>query len=80
MKKVYKYIMLASMAICVSSCNFTDLNPTDQIDDSMIFSSVDALEQTVIGAYGKMSVKQVLSVAEVLSDDVKKRCAEWWSW
>lgn len=72
MKKVYKYIMLAGMAICASSCNFTDLNPTDQIDDSMIFSSVDALEQTVIGAYGKMSVKQVLSVSEVLSDDVKK--------
>lgn len=72
MKQFHKYIMSAALAFFAASCSFTDLTPTDQIDDSMIFSSVDALEQTVNGAYGKMSVKQLISVSAVLSDDVSK--------
>lgn len=72
MKQFHKYIMSAALAFFAASCDYTDLTPTDQIDDSMIFSSVDALEQTVNGAYGKMSVKQLISVSAVLSDDVSK--------
>lgn len=72
MKKFHKYIMSATLAFFAASCNYTDLNPTDQIDDSMIFSSVEALEQTVTGAYSRMSVKAMISVADILTDDVIK--------
>lgn len=72
MKRFSKYIMSLGLALATVSCNYTDLDPTDQIDDGMIFTSVDALEQTVIGSYGRMSVRQVLSISEVLSDDVIK--------
>lgn len=54
------------------SCDYTDLQPTDQIGDEMIFSSVSALEQTVTGAYAQMSAKQIIRVTAVLSDDVIK--------
>lgn len=72
MKHIYKNLLMAGTAILVSSCNFTDLNPTDQIDDNKIFSTTSSLEQAVNGAYGTMSVSQIIRVTAVLSDDVIK--------
>lgn len=72
MKSFCKNIMLAGVAVLASACSFTDLTPTDQIDDSKIFSSVSSLEQAVNGAYGMMSVSQIIRVTAVLSDDVIK--------
>ena len=55
MKILYKSIFaLALTATALTSCDFTDLTPTDQIDDSSIYSSVTSLEQTVTGAYALM--------------------------
>lgn len=72
MKALYKSLVIAGMMAGVSSCNYTDLTPTDQIDDGAIYSSVSSLEQTVTGAYGQMSMKQIVRVTAVLSDDVIK--------
>lgn len=72
MKKIINYIAFAGLMISVSSCSFTDLEPTDKIGDNEIFSSVSTLEQALIGAYSKMSMKNTISVSAVLSDDVYK--------
>lgn len=72
MKTLYRALCIGGMALMTASCNYTDLQPTDQIGDDMIFSSVSALEQTVTGAYAQMSVKQIIRVTAVLSDDVIK--------
>lgn len=72
MKTLYRALCIGGMALMTASCNYTDLQPTDQIGDDMIFSSVAALEQTVTGAYAQMSAKQIIRVTAVLSDDVIK--------
>ena len=72
MKTLYQALCIGGMALMAVSCDYTDLQPTDQIGDEMIFSSVSALEQTVTGAYAQMSAKQIIRVTAVLSDDVIK--------
>lgn len=73
MKALYKTFLSAGVAaLFMSSCDYTDLTPTDQVDDGAVFSSVSALEQTVTGIYGQMSVSQIIRVTAVLSDDVIK--------
>ena len=70
MKSLYKNILLAGATLMAASCSYTDLTPTDQIDNP--FVDVESLEQTVIGAYATMSVSQIIRVSAVLSDDVIK--------
>lgn len=72
MKSIYKSLILAGATLMTTSCNYTDLNPTDQVDDGPVFSSASALEQVVNGAYAKISVTQLLRVSSILSDDVRK--------
>lgn len=72
MKSIYKNLILSGAALWLTSCNYTDLNPTDQVDDGPIFSSASALEQVVNGAYAKISIAQIIRVSSILSDDVRK--------
>lgn len=72
MKSIYKNLILSGAALWMTSCNYTDLNPTDQVDDGAIFSSTSALEQVVNGAYAKISMAQLIRVSSILSDDVRK--------
>lgn len=72
MKALYKGLVIAGMMLGASSCDYTDLTPTDQIGDGAIYSSVSSLEQTVTGAYSRMSMQQIVRVTAVLSDDVIK--------
>lgn len=72
MKTLYRALCIGGMALMTVSCDYTDLQPTDQIGDEKIFSSVSALEQTVTGAYAQMSASQIIRVTAVLSDDVIK--------
>lgn len=72
MKSIYKSFILAGAALWMTSCNYTDLNPTDQVDDGPVFSSTSALEQVVNGAYAKLSMAQIIRVSSILSDDVRK--------
>ena len=72
MKTLYQALCIGGMALMAVSCDYTDLQPTDQIGDEMIFSSVSALKQTVTGAYAQMSAKQIIRVTAVLADDVIK--------
>lgn len=72
MKKIINNIIVAGLIISASSCSFTDLEPTDKIGDSEIFSSVSTLEQALTGTYSRMSMRTTVSVSAVLSDDVYK--------
>ena len=72
MKKIFNYILVAGLALSATSCNFTDLTPTDKVGESEIFSSVSTLEQTINGAYSKLSLRTTVGVSAVLSDDVIK--------
>lgn len=72
MKKIINNIILGISILTVTSCSFTDLEPTDKIGDAEIFSSVSTLEQGLIGTYAKMSLKTTVGVSAILSDDVYK--------
>lgn len=72
MKKIFCNIFALSLTLAGASCSYTDLTPTDIVDDSKVFSSVSSLEQTVNGAYDMMSMRTTVSVSAVLSDDVVK--------
>lgn len=72
MKSIYKSFIIAGIAAMSTSCNYTDLNPTDQVDDDAVFSSISSLEQVVNGAYAKISVTQMIRMSSILSDDVLK--------
>ena len=72
MKSIYKSFIIAGIAAISTSCNYTDLNPTDQVDDAAVFSSISSLEQVVNGAYAKISVTQMIRLSSILSDDVLK--------
>lgn len=72
MKKIFNHILAATLMMTAASCSFTDLEPTDKVGDSEIFSSVSTLEQALIGTYSKMSLRTTISVSAVLSDDVYK--------
>lgn len=72
MKTIYKSLALLSLLLLVSACSYTDLEPTDKVGDKEIFSSTAALEQTVTGVYSKMSLRRIIQMSSVLSDDVYK--------
>lgn len=72
MKSIYKSLIIAGIAAVVTSCEYTDLNPTDQVDDGSIYSSTSALEQVVNGVYAKISVSQLIRMSSILTDDVRK--------
>lgn len=72
MKKIFNHIFAATLMLSTASCSFTDLEPTDQVGDNEIFSSVSTLEQALNGTYAKMSLRTTVSVSAVLSDDVYK--------
>lgn len=72
MKKIFNYILVAGLALSATSCDFTDLTPTDKVGENDVFSSVTTLEQTINGAYSKMSLRTTVGVSAVLSDDVIK--------
>jgi len=72
MKTIYKSFIALGLAVLVTACDFTDLDPTDKVGENNIFSSVSALEQAVTGAYSQMSLRTTIQVSAVLSDDVYK--------
>lgn len=72
MKSIYKSLIIAGFAAMATSCDYTDLKPTDQVDDGSIYSSTTALEQVVNGANAKISVSQLIRVSTILTDEVRK--------
>ncbi|MCD8264695.1 MAG: RagB/SusD family nutrient uptake outer membrane protein [Tannerellaceae bacterium] len=72
MKTIYKGMLAAGLALLITGCSFTDLEPTDKVSNSDIFSSTSAMEQAVNGAYAKMSLREIIKVSALLSDDVIK--------
>lgn len=71
MRKIYYIILYVALALfTLYSCNYTELNPTDMVGPDEAFKDVPSVHKAVIGAYGKMSLRNKLSVAEYIADDV----------
>lgn len=70
MIRKYIYTAIAFLALGSSCSNFTDLDPIDSVGNNEVFSSIDGVEDAVIGAYSNLSLRSTLSIACYISDDV----------
>lgn len=73
MKKI-KFLFSAALLslVALSSCNYTELDPTDMVGPDKAFSNLENVHKAVIGIYGKTSLKSKLQVAEYIADDCKQ--------
>lgn len=71
MKKIYSYLLIPFMALCVVSCNYTDLEPTDSVGDGTAFKNVANLEKALVGAYSTISLRTYLNQAEWGADNCR---------
>lgn len=70
MRKI-NYILATVLTLFVlHSCSYTDLQPTDMVGPDEAFKDVASVHKAVIGAYGKMSLRDKLAIAEYIADDV----------
>lgn len=70
MKKIL--IPFVLLALVVSSCKKDlDLRPTDAIDVTKAFTSVDDLEKGLLGAYAQAGNENRIYIGSILSDEVK---------
>lgn len=70
----YFNIKLACLALLLfaSSCKKTvDILPTDSIETTKAFQSVDDLDKGTIGAYASYTYENQIYVASIMSDDVR---------
>ncbi|MCD7970282.1 MAG: RagB/SusD family nutrient uptake outer membrane protein [Alistipes sp.] len=70
MKKLIYIISVIALAAAVQACDYTDLEPTDMVDQDTAFKDVEGVYKATIGAYGRMSLRRTLAVAEYIADDV----------
>jgi starch-binding outer membrane protein, SusD/RagB family len=71
MKKISLYIII-SLAICFSSCKKQlDIKPTDQIEETKAFSTIEDLQKGLLGAYGTNSTVNRIYIGSILADEAK---------
>lgn len=72
MKKIFFFLLTALMIIGFGSCNKKlDLLPTDSIDITKAFLSVDDLEKGVLGVYSANNQMNKIYIATLLTDEAK---------
>lgn len=70
MKKIKSTFITALLAVfACTSCNYTDLDPTDMVGPGKAFGNVENVHKAVVGIYGKVSLRSKLAVAEYIADD-----------
>lgn len=70
MKKIF--IPLIAFSVALGSCNKQlDLSPTDAIDITKAFTSVDDLEKGLLGVYSANSPTNKIYIGSILSDETK---------
>lgn len=63
-------ILMAAAALCLTACNKQiDLTPTDSIDPSKAFRTVDDLNQGLIGAYANLSYYSSIYYTSIVTDE-----------
>ncbi|HVU54936.1 MAG TPA: RagB/SusD family nutrient uptake outer membrane protein [Puia sp.] len=63
-------IALLAVALCLGACNKQiDLTPTDSIDPSKAFRTVDDLNQGLIGAYANLSYYSSIYYTSIVTDE-----------
>lgn len=65
-------LLMTALAFGVSSCNFTDLEPTDMVGKDEAFKDVNGAKSAVTGNYSQLSLRPCLSLSAIISDDVVK--------
>ncbi len=69
MKRIFKYIILASgLAVASSSCNNLDLDPTDRYSPAVIWASEESVDTYVLGFYGFMKESTEINDMKHFSD------------
>lgn len=72
MKKIVYSLFLASFVLAQSACKKQlDLLPTDAIDASKAYSTVDDLEKGLLGVYSANNQTNKTYIASILSDEAK---------
>lgn len=71
MKTLYKALLFVGIEFLFAACNYTDLDPTDQIGDSSVFASVESLEKAVVGTYSEFSLITYLHQSEWGADNCR---------
>lgn len=70
MKKIQAIILSMLLgAFALTSCNYTDLEPTDMVGPDKAFGSISNVHKAVVGIYGKVSLRAKLGVTEYIADD-----------
>ena len=68
MKKIQSICIVALLAaFALTSCNYTDLDPTDMVGPDKAFGNVQNVHKAVVGIYGKASLRSKLAVTEYIS-------------
>ncbi|MEH0157646.1 RagB/SusD family nutrient uptake outer membrane protein [Limibacter armeniacum] len=72
MKGISKYILIAALGLSAASCeSVIDFEPTDQIDKTKAFTSVDDLDAAIVGAYAIMPKTTPITVNAYTTDNAK---------
>lgn len=72
MKKIQSICIVALLAaFALTSCNYTDLDPTDMVGPDKAFGNVQNVHKAVVGIYGKASLRSKLAVTEYIADDYR---------
>jgi starch-binding outer membrane protein, SusD/RagB family len=73
MKSINKLIALSFLISIVAACNKqVDLQPTDVVPIERVFTSVNDLEQGVIGVYGTWQARRPIYLSAVFSDEARQ--------
>lgn len=65
-------LLMTAFVLGVSSCDYTDLDPSDMVGKGEAFKNVAGVRSAVVGNYSQLSLRPSLSLSAIISDDVVK--------
>jgi hypothetical protein len=75
MKNIFKSIFLSGVILCVASCNFLDMDPTDRVSDKVMWESTENAEYHVnylyTYVYDVLMSQCSAGLTEALTDQLK---------
>ncbi|MBQ0085705.1 MAG: RagB/SusD family nutrient uptake outer membrane protein [Prevotella sp.] len=71
MKKIFRNTVLLAVTFMLAACDFTDLQPINNVGTAAAFSSVSSLEKVVVSSYARLNYLTYLHQSEWGADNVK---------
>ncbi|MCU4176901.1 RagB/SusD family nutrient uptake outer membrane protein [Carboxylicivirga sp. N1Y90] len=72
MKNITSNIIMIGLVLVLSGCdNYLDITPTDSIDDSKAFETIEDLEKGMIGVYAMLGNSSAVALSSRGGDDVR---------